>query len=120
MAGTAASGKSTVAAAMLGSELSSASTSFICAGSLDAGRPFRLFMCYHSCQVLLLRHEQEAYLDYVLRRKQEKGERVVFQDNVLRTHLDRGQKQRCIIGLRKESFIIFIVLILQHESWYFR
>ena len=53
-------------------------------------------MCYHSRQVLLLRHEQEAYLDYVLRRKQEKGERVVFQDNVLRTHLDRGQKQRCI------------------------
>ena len=77
-------------------------------------------MCYHSLQVLLLRHEQEAYLDYVLRRKQEKVERVVFQDNVLRTQLDRGQKQRCIIGLRKESFIIFIVLILQHESWYFR
>ena len=47
-------------------------------------------MCYHSRQGLLLRHEQEAYLDYVLRRKQEKGERVVFQDNVFRTHLDRG------------------------------
>ena len=28
-------------------------------------------MCYHSRQVLLLRHEQEAYLDHVLRRQQE-------------------------------------------------
>ena len=53
-------------------------------------------MCYHSRQVLLLRHEQETYLDYVLRRKHEKEKRVSFQDTVLRAHLDRNQKQRCI------------------------
>ncbi len=53
-------------------------------------------MCYHSRQVLLLRHEQEAYLDRVLCRKQEKGNRVAFQDSVLRAHLDRSQKQRCV------------------------
>lgn len=53
-------------------------------------------MCYHSRQVLLLRHEQETYLDHVLRRKQEKEAPVSFQDTVLRDHLDRSQKQRCI------------------------
>ena len=36
-------------------------------------------MCYHSRQVLLLRHEQETYLDYVLRRKHEKEKRVSFK-----------------------------------------
>lgn len=53
-------------------------------------------MCYHSRQVLLLRHEQEAYLDRVLCRKQEKGNRVAFQDSVLRAHLDGSQKHRCV------------------------
>lgn len=53
-------------------------------------------MCYHSRQVLLLRHEQEVYLDHVLRRKQERGAKVAFQDVVLRRHLDHGQMKRCI------------------------
>ena len=53
-------------------------------------------MCYHSRQVLLLRHEQEVYLDHVLRRKQECGAKVAFQDVVLRRHLDHGQMKRCI------------------------
>lgn len=53
-------------------------------------------MCYHSRQVLLLRHEQEAYLDHVLRRKQERGAQVAFQDAILRRHLDHSQAKRCI------------------------
>lgn len=53
-------------------------------------------MCYHSRQVLLLRHEQEAYLDHVLRRKQELGAQVAFQDAILRRHLDHSQAKRCI------------------------
>lgn len=53
-------------------------------------------MCYHSRQVLLLRHEQEVYLDHALCRKQEKGDPIAFQDTVLRAHLDKSKKQRCI------------------------
>ena len=53
-------------------------------------------MSYHSRQVLLLRHEQEAYLDHVLRRKQERGAQVAFQDAILRRHLDHSQAKRCI------------------------
>lgn len=53
-------------------------------------------MCYHSRQVLLLRHEQEAYLDHVLRRKQERGGKVSFQDTILRSHLDGHREKRCI------------------------
>ena len=53
-------------------------------------------MCYHSRQVLLLRHEQEAYLDHVLRRKQERGVQVSFQDTILRSHLDGHREKRCI------------------------
>lgn len=55
-----------------------------------------LVMCYHSRQVLLLRHEQEAYLDRVLRRKMEGDSLVDFRDPVLRHHLDDSRQQRCI------------------------
>ena len=53
-------------------------------------------MCYHSRQVLLLRHEQEAYLDHVLRRKQERSAQVAFQDAIIRRHLDHSQAKKCI------------------------
>lgn len=44
---------------------------------------------YHSRQVLLLRHEEETYLDRVLGRKEEKpGVPVDFTEPVLRGHID--------------------------------
>jgi len=46
-------------------------------------------MAYHSNQVLLLRHEQERYLETVLKRKERKGEEAeAFKDTVIRSHLD--------------------------------
>lgn len=45
-------------------------------------------MTYHSRQVLLLRHEQEKYLDGVLQRKYAKGKPVDLTDPVLRKHID--------------------------------
>ncbi|MDO4204174.1 MAG: type I-F CRISPR-associated helicase Cas3f [Selenomonadaceae bacterium] len=46
-------------------------------------------MVYHSRQVLLMRHEQEKYLDSVLKRKGEK-ETVAITDPVLRHHIDNA------------------------------
>lgn len=48
----------------------------------------RRLMCYHSRQVLLLRHEQERYLDRVLHRKGEDPAAAVLTDPVLRHHID--------------------------------
>lgn len=45
-------------------------------------------MTYHSRQILLLRHEQERYLDGVLRRSDETGNSVDITDHVLRRHID--------------------------------
>ena len=45
-------------------------------------------MTYHSRQVLLLRHEQEKYLDGMLQRKYAKGKPVDLTDSVLRKHID--------------------------------
>ncbi|MGI6075621.1 MAG: type I-F CRISPR-associated helicase Cas3f [Pyramidobacter sp.] len=45
-------------------------------------------MTYHSQQILLLRHEQEHYLDGVLRRTDETGSSVDIADNVLRRHIN--------------------------------
>ena len=45
-------------------------------------------MTYHSRQILLLRHEQEKYLDQVLKRKYKKGEPVNLVDPVIRRHID--------------------------------
>jgi CRISPR-associated endonuclease/helicase Cas3 len=45
-------------------------------------------MTYHSRQVLLMRHEQEKYLDSVLRRKYRAGIPVEFSDPVIRKHID--------------------------------
>ena len=48
-------------------------------------------MAYHSQQVLLLRHEQERHLDYVLKHKEGKGtEPIAFTNPVIRKHLDNS------------------------------
>ena len=49
-------------------------------------------MTYHSRQVLLLRHQQEAYLDRVLRRTGESGKTADFADSELRRHIDSCDK----------------------------
>ena len=48
------------------------------------------FMCYHSRQVLLLRHEQERYLDHVLKRHGENPAAVRIEDPILRAHIDKS------------------------------
>lgn len=45
-------------------------------------------MTYHSRQILLLRHEQERYLDAVLKRKGDLGDAMEIEDPVLRHHID--------------------------------
>lgn len=44
-------------------------------------------MTYHSRQILLMRHEQEKYLDKILKRKNQDSEEVDIQDPVIRKHL---------------------------------
>ena len=43
-------------------------------------------MAYHSRQVLLMRHEQEKYLDKILKRN--KGDEHILQDEIIRKHID--------------------------------
>lgn len=45
-------------------------------------------LTYHSRQTLLLRHEEEQYLDHVLKRKVPYGEPETLSDPVLRRHID--------------------------------
>jgi CRISPR-associated endonuclease/helicase Cas3 len=57
-------------------------------------------MAYHSQQVLLLRHEQELYLDKVLKRKEGPGEQpIAFNDKVIRSHIDKSDSQHVIFVL---------------------
>lgn len=63
-------------------------------------------MVYHSQQTLLLRHEQEHYLDQVLKRKDEHTNVVEIKDKTLRHHLDTA----------KEDNIIFIVVATPVEE----
>lgn len=53
-------------------------------------------MAYHSQQVLLLRHEQERHLDTVLKRDRPAA---VFDDSVIRRHIDRCQADNLIFIL---------------------
>ncbi len=46
-------------------------------------------MAYHSRQVLLMRHEQEKYLDKILKR--DKGDEHILKDDVIRGHIDNSQ-----------------------------
>lgn len=64
---------------------------------IDWGRETAVYlMCYHSRQVLLLRHEQERYLDSVLRRKQEQGDIVDFKDEIVRQKLSQTSANNVI------------------------
>ncbi|MCW8930872.1 MAG: type I-F CRISPR-associated helicase Cas3f [Gammaproteobacteria bacterium] len=54
-------------------------------------------MAYHSRQVLLMRHEQEKYLDKILKRNN--GEEHIFQDKVIREHIDNSSAQNIIFVL---------------------
>lgn len=47
-------------------------------------------MCYHSRQVLLLRHTQEQHLDKVLKRKEETTQTVKINDPILRQHIEQS------------------------------
>ncbi len=55
-------------------------------------------MVYHSRQILLLRHEQERYLDRVLKRKGQPA-MVDFQDETVRKHLDSAPEKNVIFIL---------------------
>ena len=56
-------------------------------------------MAYHSRQILLLRHEQEKYLDHVLKRKDETSIKINITDPVMRHHLDDSTKENMIFIL---------------------
>lgn len=60
----------------------------------DAPEGFALrLMCYHSRQVLLLRHEQERYLDKVLHRSGQDRAAADLTDPILRHHIDHTAAQ---------------------------
>ncbi|MCI7612659.1 MAG: type I-F CRISPR-associated helicase Cas3f [Selenomonadaceae bacterium] len=61
-------------------------------------RPY--IMAYHSRQILLMRHEQEKYLDRILKRKKENVLTAELTDEILRKHLDNSE----------ENNILFIVV----------
>jgi len=54
-------------------------------------------MAYHSRQVLLMRHEQEKYLDKILKRH--KGDDHILNDNVIRSHIDNSKAKNIIFVL---------------------
>ena len=63
-------------------------------------------MTYHSRQVLLLRHEQEKYLDRVLKRKEKYSNSISVSDVVMRQHLDNT----------KQNNVIFLVVATPVEE----
>jgi CRISPR-associated endonuclease/helicase Cas3 len=63
-------------------------------------------MTYHSRQILIMRHEQEKYLDAVLKRKYDSSVPVDIQDPVIRRHLDRIE----------EDNVLFIVVATPIEE----
>lgn len=57
-------------------------------------------MAYHSQQVLLLRHEQEKYLDSILKRKENPSlAPSAFDDALIRTHLDTSASRQMLFIL---------------------
>ena len=57
-------------------------------------------LAYHSRQVLLLRHAEEAHLDAVLKRKEKNGEPpLAFSDPVIRGHLETSTARRVLFIL---------------------
>ena len=63
-------------------------------------------MAYHSRQILLMRHEQEKYLDKILKRKKENAFTTEINDEVLRYHIDHTA----------ENNILFIVVATPVEE----
>jgi CRISPR-associated endonuclease/helicase Cas3 len=63
-------------------------------------------MTYHSRQILLLRHEQEKYLDTILKRKYDNSVPVNINDKIIRCHLDHI----------KENNVLFIVVATPVEE----
>jgi len=55
-------------------------------------------MAYHSRQVLLMRHEQEKYLDKILKRDG-KDESTILEDEVIRNHIDCSKAENIIFVL---------------------
>lgn len=65
------------------------------------------FMVYHSRQSLILRNEQENYLDKVMKRKNEKNmEKVEFNDDIMNHHIQNSKKNN----------IAFIVIVTPVEE----
>ena len=54
-------------------------------------------MAYHSRQVLLMRHEQEKYLDKILKRNN--GDAHILEDKVIRGHIDQSKGNEVIFVL---------------------
>ena len=54
-------------------------------------------MAYHSRQVLLMRHEQEKYLDQILKR--DNDDKNILQDPIIRTHIQNSKTENVIFVL---------------------
>ena len=54
-------------------------------------------MPYHSRQVLLMRHEQEKYLDKILKRNE--GDDCILNDDVIRSHINHSKAKNIIFVL---------------------
>lgn len=55
-------------------------------------------MAYHSRQVLLMRHEQEKYLDKILKRNDE-SEDHILNDEIIRNHINNSEAKNIIFVL---------------------
>lgn len=55
-------------------------------------------MAYHSRQVLLMRHEQEKYLDKILKRNKE-NDANILDDSVIRSHIDNSKAKNIVFVL---------------------
>lgn len=73
--------------------------------TLPEGYAIRI-MTYHSRQLLLMRHEQEKYLDAVLKRKYDSSVPIDIQDPVIRRYLDSIE----------EDNVLFIVVATPIEE----
>ena len=71
-------------------------TKFLLSNDLVEGTEIKV-MAYHSRQVLLMRHEQEKYLDKILKRH--KGDEHILSDNVIRNHIDSAKAKNIIFVL---------------------
>lgn len=81
-------------------------TKYLCKCNLPDDTEIRV-MTYHSRQTLLLRHEQERYLDSLLKRNNELAESPnILNDSIVRNHIDTSQSKK----------ILFIVICTPIEE----